>query len=478
MLFNSLQFLVFFPVVTAIYFLLPHKYRWLLLLLASCVFYMAFIPVYIFILFFTIIIDYAAGIIIEGAEGKKRKQFLAISIIANIGVLAVFKYYNFFIENTNNLMHALHISTNKVPFLTIILPIGLSFHTFQAMSYTIEVYRGNQKAEKHFGIYALYVMFYPQLVAGPIERPQNLLHQFREEHKFNSQDLMDGLRLMLWGFFKKMVIADRIALYVNSVFNFPDDYHYLNLIIAALFFTIQIYCDFSGYSDIAIGTAKTMGFDLRPNFNKPYFSKNIKDFWQKWHISLSGWFKDYLYISLGGNRVGIKRIYFNVAIVFLISGLWHGANWTFVIWGALHACYMLIYMLLYKKFKINFKSKLMKLFSVLCTFLLVAFAWIFFRANNLSDALLIAEHIFTGYSVQPFQMVVTNLSELSQFGIFSTLFSILMILVLVITEYKFPANLLSFNRTSLGDISFCTFILFLTIMLGVFNNSSFVYFQF
>ncbi|MEI9935338.1 MAG: MBOAT family O-acyltransferase [Ferruginibacter sp.] len=302
---------------------MPHKFRWILLLTASCIFYMAFVPVYILILIFTIINDYIAGIIIENAQNKKRKLFLVLSIVSNVGVLAFFKYYNFFIENVNALLHSLHVTTYSVPLLSILLPIGLSFHTFQAMGYTIEVYRGNQKAERHFGIYALYVMFYPQLVAGPIERPQNLLHQFWEKHSFSSQRLLDGLRLMLWGFFKKVVIADRLALYVNAVFNFPGNYHYLNLIIATLFFTIQIYCDFSGYSDIAIGAAKTMGFDLMTNFNRPYFSKNIQEFWAKWHISLSTWFKDYLYIPLGGNRVKVSRMYLNIAIVFLVSGLWH-----------------------------------------------------------------------------------------------------------------------------------------------------------
>ena len=353
MLFNSLGFLIFFPCVTLLYFLLPHKFRWLHLLIASCIFYMAFIPVYIFILFFTIIIDYIAGIMIENSIGKNRKLFLTLSIVANVGVLAFFKYYNFFITNVNALFHSLNIAPGNIPLLSIILPIGLSFHTFQAMSYTIEVYRGNQKAERHFGIYSLYVMFYPQLVAGPIERPQNLLHQFKEEHKFDANNLLDGLRLMLWGFFKKVVIADRVAQYTNTVFNHPYEYHYLNLIIAVLFFSIQIYCDFSGYSDIAIGAAKTMGFDLMINFNRPYFSKNIQEFWRKWHISLSTWFRDYLYILLGGNRKGIKRLYFNVAVVFLLSGFWHGANWTYLVWGGLHTIFIFAYMVIEKHYDIK-----------------------------------------------------------------------------------------------------------------------------
>ena len=282
MLFNSFQFLLFFPIVTLLYYVLPHRFRWLHLLIASCVFYMAFIPVYIFILFVTIIVDYIAGILIEKESGGRRKLFLIISIVVNLGFLAFFKYYNFFTDNVNELLHLLHISTHPIPLLNFILPVGLSFHTFQAMSYTIEVYRGNQKPERHFGIYALYVMFYPQLVAGPIERPQNLLHQFHEEHKFNSQNLLNGLRQMLWGLFKKVVIADRLALYVNLIYANPQDYHYGNLLIAVFCFSIQIYSDFSGYSDIALGAAKTMGFDLMTNFNRPFlYSTNITEFWRR-----------------------------------------------------------------------------------------------------------------------------------------------------------------------------------------------------
>jgi D-alanyl-lipoteichoic acid acyltransferase DltB (MBOAT superfamily) len=302
---------------------------------------MAFVPVYIFVLFFTIIIDYIAGIMIENSSGTRRKMFLVMSIIGNISVLAFFKYFNFFSSNINSLLLALHISVHTVPLLAIILPIGLSFHTFQAMSYTIEVYRGNQKAERHFGIYSLYVMFYPQLVAGPIERPQNMLHQFHEEHTFSFKNASDGLKLMMWGLFKKVVIADRLAMLTDPVFNHPHDYTAITLLIATFFFTFQIFCDFSGYSDIALGTAQFMGFKLMVNFNRPYHAKDVSEFWKRWHISLSTWFRDYLYISLGGNRVTVPRWYFNLFFVFLISGFWHGANWTFLAWGALHGFYLI-----------------------------------------------------------------------------------------------------------------------------------------
>jgi D-alanyl-lipoteichoic acid acyltransferase DltB (MBOAT superfamily) len=335
MVFNSLQFLVFFGIVTSAYFLLAHKYRWALLLLASCYFYMAFVPIYLGILALTIVIDYFAGIYLERFQGGAKKIFLGCSLLANLGVLAIFKYYFFFTDNVNALSSYFSIPIH-FPVLNILLPIGLSFHTFQAMSYTIEVYRGKQKAERNFGIYSLYVMFYPQLVAGPIERPQNLIHQFYEKHVWDTVRVKLGLLQMMQGFFKKVVIADRLALVVDPAYANLSNQSTLNLIIASIFYSFQIYCDFSGYSDIAIGASKVMGFKLMNNFNAPYTAKSIPDFWRRWHISLSSWFKDYVYFSLGGNRVSVPRWYVNIMIVFILSGFWHGASWNFVIWGALH----------------------------------------------------------------------------------------------------------------------------------------------
>ena len=388
MLFNSLHFVYFFIIVTTAYFMLPHKYRWQLLLGASCYFYMAFLPIYILILGFTIVIDYFAGIYIENTEGSKRRLYLIISLIANIGVLAVFKYFNFLNDNLSLLLNSVGYH-NSIPNLSILLPIGLSFHTFQAMSYTIEVYRGNQKAERHFGIYALYVMFYPQLVAGPIERPQNILHQFYEKHKFDYKQVTDGLKLMAWGLFKKVVIADRLASTVNRVYDNPTDFEGLALIVATVFFAIQIYCDFSGYSDIAIGSAQVMGYKLMKNFDRPYFSKSISEFWKRWHISLSTWFRDYLYISLGGNRVSKGRLYFNLMVTFLISGLWHGANWTYVIWGGLNGLYLVIELWISKPLsklveflKLNRFPFLLNFIKTGFTFSLICLTWVFFRAKN------------------------------------------------------------------------------------------------
>ena len=321
MLFNSFEFALFFPIVTILYFLLPHKHRWWLLLAASAYFYMVFVPSYILILGVTIVVDYFAGILIEREQSPKRKKyFLLASLIANIGFLAFFKYFNFLNTNIDALANLIGWNYS-LPNLEIILPIGLSFHTFQAMSYTIEVFRGNQKVERHFGIYALYVMFYPQLVAGPIERPQNMLHQFHEEHSFDYQRVTDGLKLMTWGLFKKVVIADRLAPLVSEYYNNPQGFSGPELALGTVLFAVQIYGDFSGYSDIAIGAAQVMGFKLMTNFKRPYWALSISEFWKRWHISLSTWFRDYLYIPLGGNRVPFWRWQFNLLNVFLVSGL-------------------------------------------------------------------------------------------------------------------------------------------------------------
>jgi D-alanyl-lipoteichoic acid acyltransferase DltB (MBOAT superfamily) len=402
LLFNSLNFLLFFPIVTLLYFLLPHRFRWGMLLAASCLFYMAFIPAYILILIITILIDYFAGIEIEKAQGKKKKRWLVMSILSTCLVLFIFKYFNFFNANLEAMARFLHWNYS-LQGLSEILPIGLSFHTFQSLSYVIEVYYGRQKAEHHFGIYALYVMFYPQLVAGPIERPQNLLHQFYEEHSFEYQRVANGLKRMAWGMFKKVVIADRLAVYVSQVYSDPAASHGLQLLLATFFFAYQIYCDFSGYSDIAIGAAQVMGFKLMENFNRPYFSKSISEFWKRWHISLSTWFKDYLYIPLGGNRVKKHRLYINLMVTFLVSGLWHGANWTYVIWGGLNGFY-LVMSIQTKAWRekaaqwlhLTQFPTIRKWVQVMTTFTLICISWVFFRATSLSSALLVFKRIFIG----------------------------------------------------------------------------------
>jgi len=472
MLFNSFQFLIFFVVVTTAYFALPHKFRWMLLLAASCYFYMAFIPIYILILGFTIVIDYFAGIFLEKIEGRNKKIFLIASLVSNIGVLAIFKYYNFLNSILGDFLSFVHVS-NPVPLLHIILPIGLSFHTFQAMSYTIEVYRGNQKAEKHFGIYALYVMFYPQLVAGPIERPQNLLHQFRTIHTFDYDRVIHGMNFITIGLFKKMVIADRLLVYVNQVFGNVDNFTTIPIILSVIFFSFQIYCDFSGYSDIAIGAAKIMGIDLMTNFNRPYLSKSISEFWKRWHISLSSWFRDYLYIPLGGNRVVKWRWYYNLFFTFFISGLWHGANWTFLIWGSLHGIYLISAIFLEKP-KSIFKSwiglnkwiLLDKFQNVFVTFILVAFSWIFFRAANVSQAFLVIHKIAELH-------LQCNLAMLCAYqGPFNLILSFLAIALL------FLSYLLPRNMKLKYPLLFIIVVTLIILVLGKGENNEFIYFQF
>ncbi len=488
MLFNSIEFLLFFPIVTILYFILPQRFRWFHLLAASCIFYMYFIPVYILILLLTIVVDYIAGIMIENSSGKRRKSFLTLSIIANVGVLCFFKYYNFFTENINELLHFSKVNTT-LPLLNIILPIGLSFHTFQAMSYTIEVYRGNQKAERHLGIYALYVMFYPQLVAGPIERPQNILHQFYEHHKFDYDNLARGLRLMLWGMVKKVVIADRLSLFTDPVFNNPHANSAVVLALASVFFAFQIFCDFSGYSDIAIGAARVMGFRLMTNFNKPYHSRSIAEFWKRWHISLSTWFRDYLYISMGGNRVAVPRMYFNLFFVFLVSGFWHGANFTFLIWGMLHGFY-LVFALLTRKNREWFATKtgLKKirwadnLINVTTTFVLVTFAWIFFRANTLPDALYIIKQLGhvpaeLGQVLKTHKLAFLNLPSL-QNSIYPCLGVILLLESIHIIQVKYKLEHTFSEKPAIFRWSVYYAAMFALLFLGVYTRHAFIYFQF
>ncbi len=396
MLFNSLQFAIFFPVVTLFYFLSPKRWRWLVLLVASCIFYMALIPKYILILFFLILIDYFAGTLIQRSKGSLKRIILISSLAANLGLLFFFKYFNFFDSNLAALARLVHWNYS-LSTLAIVLPVGLSFHTFQSMSYTIEVYRGNFRAERHLGIYALYVLFYPQLVAGPIERPQHLLPQLHATHSFDWQRVKSGLGLMLVGFLKKMVIADQLAVLVNLVYNDPQSYTGTPLILATYCFAFQIYCDFSGYTDIARGAARVMGYDLVINFNKPYFAENVAEFWRRWHISLSSWFRDYVYFPLGGNRAGVARQSLNLMIVFCLSGLWHGASWNFVIWGALHGVFVIAWKLFHWKKK---SSIALRIVSIFVTFHLVTFAWIFFRAKTLGDAVYIVTHLFKGISLR------------------------------------------------------------------------------
>lgn len=434
---------------------------------------MFFKPEYILILAFTIVIDYYAGILMEDQpNNQKKRKYLVASIIANVGVLAIFKYYNFINDNITGLASLLGMK-NHIPALNMLLPVGLSFHTFQAMSYTIEVYRGNQKAERHFGIYSLYVMFYPQLVAGPIERPQNVLHQFYAKHKFSYNNAVNGLNQIAYGLFKKIIIADRLSAYVDSVYINLWQANSLSVLLACCFFSIQIYCDFSGYSDIALGTARFMGFDLMVNFKRPYLATSISEFWGRWHISLSTWFRDYVYIPLGGNRAGRGKWYRNIFIVFLLSGLWHGANWTFVIWGALHGFYTL-----FAQLTAEIRNKYAKAIGLVklprvhvfinrvTVFCLVTFAWIFFRAANIDQARDVIKKLAE-------LNITLNLTQLTaELGPLNLLLCFLSIALLLLS-YRLPENMKIKH-----SVLFISTVTFLIIMMGKHASAEFIYFQF
>jgi alginate O-acetyltransferase complex protein AlgI len=480
MLFNSLEFAIFFPVVTAIYFMLSQRWRVHFLLAASCFFYMAFIPIYILILAVTILIDYVAGIYLDRIQDpKKRKTLLWVSILSTCAVLFVFKYFNFFIGSFVGVAGILgwHISHRA---LGIILPIGLSFHTFQSLSYVVEVYRRNQKSERNFIVYATYVMFFPQLVAGPIERPQNLLHQFREWHAFNYVRVTEGLKRMGWGFFKKLVIADRLALYVNDVYSAPRNFNGLQLTLATVFFAYQIYCDFSGYSDIAIGAAQVLGFKLMENFNTPYYSLSVSEFWRRWHISLSTWFRDYLYLPLGGSRVSKQRHILNLMITFAVSGLWHGANWTYVLWGVLNGTYLIVGWLT-KDFRNRFYEAIgmpehtfaRKAIMLLSTFTLTCVAWILFRARNIGDALYVFTHLASGWN---FHKIATEQFLLRQLPV-----AFMAILALELAQLLNGSGSVT---TYVKEMPMATrwalyaSLVMAVLMFGVYKQTQFIYFQF
>ncbi len=433
MVFNSIEFLIFLPIVVLLFYLLPHKWRWLMLLAASCVFYMWFVPKYILILLVTIVIDYSAGILMEryADQHKLKKTFFVISIVSTLAVLLVFKYLNFLTANLDQLCASLGMETHLLTH--IILPIGLSFHTFQSMSYVIEVYRGHQKAERHFGYYALYVMFFPQLVTGPIERPGNLLHQLHEKKEFRYENISKGMRLILFGFFVKMVVADHLGEYVDEVYGHLDEYNSWSVLGCMFFYSFQIYCDFFGYSTIALGSAKLMGFDLMDNFRSPYLSKNIAEFWHRWHISLSTWFRDYVYIPLGGSRVKFGRWAFNIMVVFVLSGIWHGAAWTFLLWGFAHGLLHIIEKALHNRFPSKeSQSKWVQIsvdaLCVLKTFVLVTLFWVVFRATDLEHLKAIFVTAFTNFgggeqmSVKPGMWIYLGLFILSDIVLRNTRF--------------------------------------------------------
>ncbi len=477
MLFNSGQFLIFLPVVIVLYFLFPHRLRWLFLLAASYFFYMAWRVEYIVLILASTVADYYIAQEIakrkqSASQGGGSKRLLWTSIFINLGILFSFKYLNFFTESVSQLAELAGAGFSP-PVLDVLLPVGISFYTFQTMSYTIDVYNGKVEPEKHFGIFALFVSFWPQLVAGPIERSSRLLPQFRKEQHFDMQRVIWGMNRMAYGFFKKVVVADRLAIYVNEVYGNPEEFSTIPLILASVFFAFQIYCDFSGYTDIALGAAAIMGFTLVNNFDRPYLSRSIGEFWRRWHVSLSTWFRDYVYIPLGGNRVVVWRWYYNLFITFLVSGLWHGANWTFVVWGALHGGYMVWERIsekprhqLYRSLSLQKVGGLVTVAQVLITFGLVLIGWIFFRAEGMGDAV----EIFKGIFELDLNM---NTSMLMAYQGFYNFGLSMLAIGLLAFSYLLPKDLRLKH-----SLLFIVTVTGLILLIGKGGEASFIYFQF
>ena len=489
MSFVSSSFFLFFPTVTILYFLLPHRFRWFFLLLASCVFYMAFIPAYILVLFALIAVDYTIARFIEKSEGHARHLLLVLSIAATAGALFIFKYFNFFNANIALLAHAFHLSY-PAAVLSLAVPLGLSFHTFQSLSYVIEVYRRKWPAERHFGIYALYVMFYPQLVAGPIERPQHLLPQLHAEHTFDYERVKFGLMRMVWGFFKKMVVAQHLALVVDRAFASPESFDGSWLLIASLFFTLQLYFDFSAYCDIAIGAAQVMGFTLMENFNRPFAAKSMTEFWHRWHISLSSWFRDYFYypILLTQKTMTPPRIYATVLLTFLVTGFWHGANWTFGIFGLLHGLYIVIGSMtqrarsrFYTLLGLLQFPRFYRALQVSTIFILMSFTCIFFRAPRITIAWYIIAHLFDGTAHLLDPEYLTHLIARSGLSLQAFGFIILSSAFVFVVEYwgREEGIFVRLSRQSIV-IRWASYwgITAALVLLSEAANSAFIYFQF
>jgi D-alanyl-lipoteichoic acid acyltransferase DltB (MBOAT superfamily) len=483
MLFNSLEFLLFLPLVVALYFTLPVKWRWLLLLVASYFFYMSWKAEYAILILFTTLVDYSVAIKIGNELSKrKKKNWLLLSILVNLGMLAGFKYLNFFSESANALLQASN-SGYAFPLYQILLPVGISFFIFQSLSYTIDVYRGIRKPEKHFGKFALYVSFFPQLVAGPIERSTSLLPQINNPRTFSEQNLISGLKLMLWGFFKKLVIADRLGMFVALIYENPAEYNGIPVLLATLLFAIQLYCDFSGYTDIARGSARILGYELMINFNRPLIATSLRDFWNRWHISLTTWFRDYLLYSLPyikDKKIVQAKIYRNLVITFLLMGLWHGAAWTFVLFGLFHGIMLVLETItekpvagFYERTGINKFPVLKKTIGIIYMISLVVFSLFFFRANNLSDSMLLLSNAFDfSNTAEAMKAILKNLE---------VVFGLMMIVILLWAEhFHAKHNLAKVIASKPMIIRWTAYIgfIFFVLLFGVLHQEKFIYFQF
>ena len=480
MLFNSWQFAIFLPIVFAVYWSVPQRFRWLIILISSYWFYMSWNVKYVTLILFTTIISYLAAILLERFSKNiaAKKFILTLTLAACLGVLFTFKYFNFFSQSLVDFMNLFAIHLHPVT-LKLLLPVGISFYTFQTLGYVIDVYRGTTRAEKHFGIYAAFISFFPQLVAGPIERTNNLLPQIKAHHEFNYEQAVYGLKLMVWGFFKKLCIADILAVHADRVFNDIYSYKGFALIIAAFFFTVQIYCDFSGYSDIARGCSNLFGIELMHNFKSPYFASSIREFWSRWHISLSTWFRDYVYIPLGGNRVSKFRHNINLMITFIVSGLWHGANWTFVIWGGLHGLAQIAENAFMNRDDVHgFKWAL----RVCMTFLFCMFTWVFFRANNLTEALYFFGHFFDGITNIKAYFILNGTKSFHIGGLLTAVRIAGSIIFLAVWDCisvkRDVISMITSQKYFLFRYAFYFGILTVLILYRAAGNTQFVYFQF
>jgi D-alanyl-lipoteichoic acid acyltransferase DltB (MBOAT superfamily) len=486
MTFNSLAFVIFYPTLLLLYFLFPKRARLPLLLIASYFFYMYYQPSLIVLILATTGISWLAALGIEKSKNTAlRRALLAITLIACLGVLFFYKYFDFLMGSVVGLIRFFGGNASPIV-LSLVLPVGISFYTFQTLSYVIDVYRGRIAHEKNFFYYALFVSFFPQLVAGPIERPENLLPQLKEKHTFTKENALQGAKHMLVGYFKKICVADLIAETVNLVYNAPEDAAPLGILIATALFAVQIYCDFSGYTDIAIGVSRIMGIRLMQNFNHPYRARTIKEFWGRWHISLSSWFKDYLYIPLGGSRCKKWRHMLNLMIVFAVSGLWHGASFTFVVWGILHGAYQVIGNLtkapraaLRRRLGIAEDGLPLRIVQTAVTSLLVGFAWLFFRANSIADAGILLAKFFSPAAWQAPFSLSENLG-LSAVSILTVLISLALLYILdhlvVYGEERDGASLLMENGAFVYVV--WTILMVYMLLLATDKVSTFIYFQF
>ena len=466
MLFNSISFLLFFPIVSTLYWVMPNKFRNVFLLLASYFFYMSWEPIYAILIIFTSLSTWGCAICTDLTE-KYKKVIITICLLINLLILFLFKYYNFATDIIASIISPSGYRIN-IPYSHYLLPVGISFYTFQCIGYIIDVYRKDIEAEKNFVNYAVFVSFFPQLVAGPIERAKNLLPQFHTKHRFNGDTFIDGLKMMIWGYFMKLCIAGNVAPYVDAVYNNVPNHNGSSFLLASIFFSFQIFCDFGGYSLIAIGTAKGLGFTLMQNFNHPYLSLSVKEFWRRWHISLSSWFADYVYKPLGGSRCSTIKHNRNLLLTMLISGLWHGANWTFVLWGGLHGMFLIVNSA-YSKF-VKHKSLSPKIIRIMTTYFFIVFAWIFFRANNVQDAFTIISKITT-------EQGHLFLGD----GIPSLVLPILMICILLIKEikdeYQFRISLMH-HKNPWISIPASALVIAIILLCAEFNSGQFIYFQF